>query len=1103
MQFSKWKVWIAFVLLFAAGVAVQAQPEINIKQIDANNFPFIYLVANVNENGSPIATLTTADFIVSEDGRIQTDFFEVTPPNSGDGVRLVDFVFLIDNSGSMGGEISAVRNNVNAFADLMAASGIDLRLGAVRFGNRNGSNPDIFNSGNLTGDLSVFHSWINSMSAYGGYEPGLQAIINAVNTFNFRPGSQRHFLIITDEDSDAGSLSQAVSLCNSNNVVVHGAINCGFGNSYNDYCRPNTSITGATGGLVFSVVGPYDAILDEIGHSLANTYIVRYKTDNPVYDGQQREVLLEVTTPSGVDNDIAYYTPGAGPLIIRTQPTIDLSYNTPIDGQLLTIEVSVTDDVPPGVTAVRLYYKKLSSSGYSSVIMNNIGGNFYSAQIPASIVTSPGVQYYITATDGQLTSTDPTVEPGVNPYYIAVLPNIAPVITHTPIAEADLNKDLPINAQVHDMTNAVATVECFYRKTGTLIYQNLPMANIGAENYSCTIPGVVITEDGLDYYIKATDDLGIVSIDGVHSIKVKSKLGPDIPEGDTDGDGLLDRWEILGYDYNGDGIIDVDLPAMGANPMHKDIFVEIDWMGEDCFVGSLGCHDHEPNQAAIDEIVQSFADAPVDNPDHISGINLHVDISNEIDHDDDLGSSQGNIYYWNDFWDLRETNFSVERRRIFHYCIFAHGLGGLGSVSGISRGIPGTAFIVSLGSGSWTDHRGSQNEQAGTFMHELGHNLGLHHGGGEGDDVIWKPNYLSIMNYSFQTEGLIVNNSGGHFDYSRFVLSDLVESNLNEMNGLNGGSQIQNYGTKWFCGTNENSTFNANSHIDWNCDKVIASGVSSNINKDDFNDSVTRINTLSSFNDWDHIIFDGGGRIGPIGTTVGTIVEEPGTTEVEELTIDIVKTLKPLPPYSVQGSGHLGFIEITWDSVGIEEDTLIKFNVYRDSSILDTVLGHTFFDSLVISNVSYVYNIATLNQYGVESDLSTPVIITTLSKFNWIFPPLFPFPRANVYRIWEQDRFLPIRFVLTDERGNLIIDDIATIQMQKYENDTPIGNIIDCIDVDSSITNNIARYEPLLQQYIFNLQVSNYLTLGRWMIDRKSTRLNSSHTDISRMPSSA
>ena len=47
---------------------------------------------------------------------------------------------------------------------------------------------------------------------------------------------------------------------------------------------------------------------------------------------------------------------------------------------------------------------------------------------------------------------------------------------------------------------------------------------------------------------------------------------------DTDGDGLLDSWETSGLDINGDGTIDLDLPAMGANPLHKDLFVEVDLM---------------------------------------------------------------------------------------------------------------------------------------------------------------------------------------------------------------------------------------------------------------------------------------------------------------------------------------------------------------------------------------------------------------------------------------------------------------------------------------------------------------------------------------------
>ena len=37
----------------------------------------------------------------------------------------------------------------------------------------------------------------------------------------------------------------------------------------------------------------------------------------------------------------------------------------------------------------------------------------------------------------------------------------------------------------------------------------------------------------------------------------------------------------------------------------------------------------------------------------------------------------------------------------------------------------------------------------------------------------------------------------------------------------------------------------------------------------------------------------------------------------------------------------------------------------------------------------------------------------------------------------------------------------------------------------------------------YTLRLAHVLPLSRWPRDRKSTRLNSSHTDISRMPSSA
>ena len=67
-------------------------------------------------------------------------------------------------------------------------------------------------------------------------------------------------------------------------------------------------------------------------------------------------------------------------------------------------------------------------------------------------------------------------------------------------------------------------------------------------------------------------------------------------------------------------------------------------------------------------------------------------------------------------------------------------------------------------------------------MHEIGHNLGLRHGGNV--DVNCKPNYLSVMSYSFQFANLVGTRP---LDYSRSVLGTLDESHLNEGYGVSAG----------------------------------------------------------------------------------------------------------------------------------------------------------------------------------------------------------------------------------------------------------------------------------------------------------------------------
>jgi len=119
-----------------------------------------------------------------------------------------------------------------------------------------------------------------------------------------------------------------------------------------------------------------------------------------------------------------------------------------------------------------------------------------------------------------------------------------------------------------------------------------------------------------------------------------------------------------------------------------------------------------------------------------------------------MGTSSGNcksLYDYKQHMDLR-------RRQSFHYLLFGSSQNndGSGGSSGLAE-MPGNDFMVTLGgwSMSTADPISTQilsNLQAGTIMHELGHNLGLFHGGNDG--VNYKPNYLSVMNYLYQIAGV-------------------------------------------------------------------------------------------------------------------------------------------------------------------------------------------------------------------------------------------------------------------------------------------------------------------------------------------------------------
>lgn len=299
---------------------------------------------------------------------------------------------------------------------------------------------------------------------------------------------------------------------------------------------------------------------------------------------------------------------------------------------------------------------------------------------------------------------------------------------------------------------------------------------------------------------------------------------------DIDGDALLNDWEANGIDTDDDGDVDLNLSSMGADPLHKDVFVEVDYM-----------EMHQPAPSAIRAVEESFADAPVPNPNGTSGIDLHVDVDDQIAHNNVLNfAGTGG----QDFDDVKDANFDERRRLAFHYALFIHNQAPNDGTSGRAE-LPGNDLIVSLG--EWPEH---PRQQAGTFMHELGHNLGLRHGGFENTN--FKPNYLSVMNYFYQTRGLVPidNQQDGPdeelYDYSPLRSIDLDESGLDESVGVGDGPLRVFY----FGPQGQRHAGFANQSIDWNRDGDLdnAAGV-------DLNDDGTRT-TLEDHDDWANLQYN-------------------------------------------------------------------------------------------------------------------------------------------------------------------------------------------------------------------------------------------------------
>ncbi len=330
--------------------AAKKEIDVTVISVDISEFPVIKIIIEAyNKLGEPLNSLSADSLFVYEDGEPK-EIIEVEKMPVPDIIE-VDFIFMIDVTGSMQQKINQVRDNITKFSASLMKRGIDYRTGLILFSD------EIERVYQPTNKVSDFLMWMEHVKATGGYdekENALEALKTGIESIKFRKNAQKVLVLITDapyhqsgEESKYGRTDETKESIIKKLQRTQTRLFAIVPEKLNQY----EDIAELSRGNAYDIDYPFATILDNFSSQLTNIYTLKYSSEKE-------------SIPDSIQ--IAFFSGEEKRFVKKTIPIVELGRKLIIENLLFKLNKA---DLPEDVKELNILAEFMETKSNINILI--------------------------------------------------------------------------------------------------------------------------------------------------------------------------------------------------------------------------------------------------------------------------------------------------------------------------------------------------------------------------------------------------------------------------------------------------------------------------------------------------------------------------------------------------------------------------------------------------------------------------------------------------------------------------------------------------------------------------------------------------------------